>query len=174
MLVLTNPDEAKNKKFKKYNDIYYPTEKNKPLIESYYQDLVIKGYAPSTILNKLSILRFLSKHYQKDFEDMTKVDIKTLLFKIETGKTLKGKDKSSSCKGIDKQLLKDFLKILYNEDVIKEPFFEIIHAKLPKTTITADDIYTEDEVNAMIGKARNLRDKAFIVILYDVGGQCSG
>lgn len=171
MLVLTDPDEAKRQKFNHYQDVFYPTEKNIPLIESYYQELVINGYAQSTILNKLSILRFLSKYYKKDFEDMTKADVKTLLFEIETSKTMKGKDKTPAVKAMNKQLLKDFLKFLFDEDVIEEPFFETIHVKIPKTTVTADDIYTEDEINAMINKALNLRDKAFIALLYDTGGR---
>ncbi|AFV24986.1 integrase family protein [Methanolobus psychrophilus R15] len=171
MIVLTDPDEAKRRGYKHYKNIYYPTEKNKEVIISYQQTLTINAFKESTIHNKLSILRFFAEHYHKDFELMTKQDVKQLLFKIETEKTSRDKERTAASKAIKKQLVKDFLKFLFEEEIVKEKFFESIHVKIPNTTVTADDIYTEEEVNAMIGKAINSRDKAFIALLYDVGGR---
>lgn len=170
-LLLTDPDEARKRNYKQRTECHYPTEKNKQLIESYYQELVIQKFKDTTILQKLSILKFLLQHYQKDFDTLTKKDVKTLLFKIEMEKTLKGEDRSDISKAIMKQQLKDFLRFLHDENVITEPLFESIHVKIPNTPVTSEDLYTEDEVNAMIDKAMNIRDKAFIAILYDTGGR---
>jgi hypothetical protein len=35
---------------------------------------------------------------------------------------------------------------------------------IPKTTVTVEDFYTEVEINAMIGQALNLWDKASIAL----------
>ena len=171
MVLLTKPEEAERQGIKSLQGFPKPTEKNKQLIESYYQWMTIKGFKKNTIFTKLKILRFISCYYEKDYEAMTKQDVTFLLYKIVSEKTLRGEERAASSKANMQQQFKSFLKYLYDEGYLREPLFETIHAKIPQTTVTADDVYTENEVNAMIEKALNLRDKALVALLYDAGGR---
>jgi site-specific recombinase XerD len=171
MLVLTEPEEVKRREMKLRKELVYTSERNKEIIRNYYKKLRIERYAVDTIFTRLAILRFIIEHYSKDFDDITQQDVDDLLFEIEVGKTVWGKESSPATKAMKRQCLRSFLIFLFDKQILKDKLYEDISVKIPKTTVTADDIYTEVEVNAMIGQAINPRDKAFIALLYDAGGR---
>lgn len=142
---------------------------NKEIILNYENELIIMGYTKDTVLNKLFPLPFVIQHIDKDFNQMTRQDIKSLLRAIETHKTKDGDQWAESTRFIHKSSLRGFLKFLYHEQIISEPLDDIIKTKLPNTTVQPHDILTEDEVNKLIDACQNFRDKAMIALLYDLG-----
>ncbi|NPE30609.1 tyrosine-type recombinase/integrase [Methanococcoides sp. SA1] len=142
---------------------------NKEVLFDYENELIIRGYAKDTVLNKFFILPFVIQNIEKDFNQLSKQDVKILLRAIETHKKEDGEYWAESTKFLYKSSLRGFLQFLFNEDIISEPLDDIIKTKLPNTTVQPHDILTEDEVNKLIDACQNFRDKAMISLLYDLG-----
>ncbi len=148
------------------------SKENKTIIQEYYSDLlVMSSYKDATICNKLQILPLVFETYHEDLTKLTKKDIKILLAKIETHETPGGKRWCLSTKFNYKSKLKQFIKYLHTENFITEPLDLLIKPKMPLSTIQPQDIPNNNEAELMISNALNLRDKAMIALVYDIGAR---
>lgn len=137
-------------------------EKNKTVILSFYDHLLCRGLSKARLLKYLNTLESLNRLFGKTFEDATKSDIAHLVKKIEE------KGYSDWTKHDYKVVLKIFYKWLKRTDDYPEEV-RWIKARGRKNTILPEEILTEDEVKKMVESAANLRDKAFILVLYESG-----
>jgi len=116
-------------------------------------------------------LRKMAKMLNKDFKKATKNDIIDLVDKINNMKTPDGSDCSEWTKYTYQIVLKTFYKHLFNgEDYPK--CVKWIKPKIEKRTKTQpSDVLTFEDVKKLANATDNLRDRAFILFLYESGAR---
>ena len=161
--------ERNLKKLLASNDI---SQYNKDVLTEYSSDLtVLYGQKDATICNKLQIMDLIFSTVHTDLNQLTRKDIKRILAAIENHEMPNGKKWNDQTKFNYKAKVKQFIAYLHQEEIIKEPLYDIIKLKMPSTIIQPQDILTEDEVQMMIDCAANLRDKAMISLAFDIGAR---
>jgi integrase/recombinase XerD len=105
----------------------------------------------------ISAFKLLLKAVNKDFARYTTKDLERFLLSLSHYKP-----KTRKTRWYD---IKKFFRYLKKEDL----FNEISPPKAPKGMKLPEELLTEDEVNLMVSTASNLRDKAFISVLYESG-----
>ncbi len=137
-------------------------EQNKELIIDFYKECIVRGYSRARIIKYIGTLERIAKLLGKPFFSTDKNDIVELIAKIEE------KDYSAWTKRDYKVILRVFYKWLrktedYPEEVrwLKTTTRNI--SKLPEELLTAD------EIMKMVDAAEHIRDKAFILTLYESG-----
>jgi len=137
-------------------------EPNKTAIAEFSRHLMNKSLSIARVEHYISNLKGLSSYFNKPFNSMTKEDIEKIV------ECIQNKDWSERYKYEFLITIRVFFKWLkqtedYPEEVkwIK-PRYKEKH-KLP------EEILTEEEIKALSEKADNLRDRAFVLVLYESG-----
>jgi len=148
-------------------------EKNKEAIYRFQENCFIEGISTGRITRYLYDLRHISHWIGKNFEDVTKEDIRSLIGRIEKETFKKnGMDVpyQESTKRDFRITIRKFYRWLretedYPEEVkwIKSTGRNCARIKLP------EEMLSEDDIKNLINVAENPRDKAFIAILYESG-----
>lgn len=137
-------------------------EENKQKIFDFYHECIVRGYSKARILKYLSTLLSLAKLLGKPFVDARKEDIIEVIAKIEQS------NYSDWTKHDFKSILKVFFKWLrktedYPEEVRWIKVTSKSRVKLP------EELLTVEEVLKMVNVAEHIRDKAFVLTLYESG-----
>jgi len=148
-------------------------EKNKEAICRFQENCFIERISTGRITRYLYDLRHISHWLGKNFEDVTKEDIRSLIGRIEKETFKKnGMDVpyQESTKRDFRITIRKFYRWLretedYPEEVkwIKSTGRNCARIKLP------EEMLSEDDIKNLINVAENPRDKAFIAILYESG-----
>jgi len=148
-------------------------ERNKGTIYRFQENCFIEGISTGRITRYLYDLRHISHWLGKNFEDVTKEDIRSLIGRIEKETFKKnGMDVpyQESTKRDFRITIRKFYRWLretedYPEEVkwIKSTGRNCARIKLP------EEMLSEDDIKNLINVAENPRDKAFIAILYESG-----
>ena len=154
------PEQDKNL-IKEFNDICGLEKLSKP------RKMKIIGY----------LVLFRKKFLDKNFKDATREDLKKSILKLENIDNYSVWTKQSYS-----SIIKKFYSWLVYGDEYKEnvrengypkivSFIKINIAPKDKPKIKASDLLTEEEIKKIIDSADNLRDKAFISVLYECGAR---
>ncbi|MCW4017785.1 MAG: site-specific integrase [Candidatus Bathyarchaeota archaeon] len=136
--------------------------KNRAAILGFYDDLLCKGLSNARVLKYINTLESLARLLGKPFEEAAKSDIADLLRQIETGSY------SDWTKHDYKVILKIFYRWLRGTEGYPEEV-KWIKALNKTKHLLPEDILTEEEIKVLAECADNLRNKAFILTLYDSG-----
>jgi len=136
--------------------------KCKSAILDFYNDCLSRGLSKARILKYLDTIERIARQLKKPFEEATKDDIARLVREIEE------RDYSEWTKHDYKLNLKIFYRWLKKtEDYTEE--VKWIKPRAKKGNLLPEEILTEDEVKKIAESATNLKDKAFILVLYESG-----
>jgi len=115
--------------------------------------------APETLSNDIKALIELSRIINKPFKELTPDDIYAFLSCLSS--------KSKGTVGLYKLKIKAFFKFIGREDIAQ--LCVVKHSmrdrKLP------DDLLTPEDIELLIKSTNNLRDKAYIAVLYESGAR---
>ena len=120
----------------------------------------------------LTVLTKLDHLLEKDFADANKSDIEKLVAKINTMKNKHGKPVQDWTKYTYKVVLKRFYKWLKgdNDEYPKE--VKWIHPRMMKRNgKLPEELLTTEDIKKMANATDNLRDRAFILFLYESGAR---
>lgn len=136
-------------------------EENKRKLLEFYRDCRVRGLSKARSFNYLRTLFVVAKVLGKPFEEATREDI------VEFLRWLEEKNYSEWTKHDYRAILKAFYKWLnngvYPECVAWVKTTTKGRIKLP------EELLTVEEVRRLVDVADNLRDKAFILVLYESG-----
>lgn len=135
---------------------------DKVLILDFYRDLLARGLSKGRVFKYLYTLHNITKILKKPFAKITKNDIAELIREIEERKY------ADWTKHDYKVILKVFFRWFRKTDEYPD------EVKWVRTTVKnhkflPEEVLTEDDVMKLIESATNLRDKAFILVLYESG-----
>jgi integrase/ribosomal protein L40E len=138
-------------------------KENKEKIREYIRSCILAGYREPSILKNLFLIQNVAKMISKPFEKCNRKDIEEMVEKIE-----KNPEWSDRTKVNHKKIIKTFYKWLKKTDGFPEEVKWIkapikFRYKLPETLLT------KEEIEKMVEKASNIRDKALIYVLYESG-----
>ncbi len=140
------------------------SEKNKKFIKKFYDEIYIRGLKKISINHYLKRFRLLTKYFNKDFDELTKDDIKEIARKIEEEK------KGLLTKAVLKAALKKLLQFIHNLDWDSREYPDCVKwMKIKFKSTMPREILTESEIERMIECADSVRDKAFFMTLYESG-----
>jgi site-specific recombinase XerD len=148
-------------------------EKNKEAIKKFWENCFIEGISTGRIARYLYDLRHISKWLGKEFETATKEDIKSVIGKIEQ-ETYRKKGYNVPYQESTKRDLRITIRKFYmwlrgTEDYpeevrwIKSTGRKCQRVKLP------EEMLSEEDIKNLINATANLRDRAFVAILYESG-----
>lgn len=137
-------------------------KENKRLALEFLNECIAEGYSKSRAVKYGRYLLKFMEGLNKPFEEVTRQDLVAFVRKIEE------KDYSDWTKRDYKIVVKKFFKWLRrSEDYPEEVRW--IKARVRNRIKLPEEILTEEEVRLMARKAMNLRDRAFILVLYETG-----
>lgn len=136
--------------------------KNKATILDFYVDCLPRGLSKARILKYFCTLQSIAKIFNKSFERATKDDIVDVVRKIEE------KDYSDWTKHDFKVIIKIFYRWLRKTDDYPDEV-KWIRATVRNGNLLPEEILTEDDIKKLVECATSLRDKAFILVLYESG-----
>ncbi len=118
-----------------------------------------EGLAPDTLSNDVKALIEFSRVINKPFKELTPYDIYEFFSCLSS--------KSKGTVGLYKLRIKAFFKFIGREDiaqlfVVKQSMRD---RKLP------DDLLTPEDIELLIKSTNNIRDKAYIAVLYESGAR---
>lgn len=151
------------------------SKKNKKAIFKFKENCLAEGLSFGRIVRYMYDLRNLAQWLGKDFEDVTKDDIKALVGNIEK-KTFYvkrfGKERpyQESTKRDYKIAIRKFYKsIKETEDYPEEVKWIKTHDKKCEKIRLPEDMLSEEDIKKLLNFADNPRDRAFISVLYESG-----
>ncbi len=154
------------------------SERNKNLIENFERNcFIVEALSKPRRIKLMDTLFILARDYlKKDFDKIKAYELKDAVKTIE-----EREDYSVWTKQNYRVILKKFYKWLEYGDGYgnRRGYPEIVEwintniKKKDKPKVKASDILTEKEVNALINATGYPRDKAFIVMLYELGARIS-
>ncbi|MDI6917876.1 MAG: DUF3435 domain-containing protein, partial [Thermoplasmatales archaeon] len=136
---------------------------NKKKILDFQKHCIANGIGPARVLRYLNDLPKLAKMLNKNFEDVTKNDIETVLCTIE--KT----DYAPRTKLDFKVTLKKFYKWINGGEEYPKCIKWIKTGDKLNNNKLPDELLTEEEVKKMISHCRYSRDRALISICWESG-----
>jgi len=137
-------------------------EESKQKVLEFHKDSLIRGIGKGRLVKYLFTLRYLGLLLGKPFSSSKKEDIAELIGRIEE------KDLSPWTKHDFKVILKLFYRWLRKTESYPE---EVSWIKIPEPSRIKlpEELLTSDEVMRMVNCVPWIRDKAFILTLYDSG-----
>ncbi len=147
---------------------------DKELLLAFEQACVIEGLATARRLKLLHHLLVLSRTYLcKPFSSATKQDLREVISRLEAA------DYAPYTRRDFKIALRRFYKwLVYRDDALTRTDWPDIVAWIRPTMkrkdlcrVRAADLFTPDEVDRMIEATMSVRNRAFIAMLYEVGGR---
>jgi len=151
------------------------SENNKELIKEFDRACFMEALSKPRRIKLIGSLIILAKDYlKKDFNKATKEDLKNIVMEIDSRE-----DCSPWTKHSYKVILKKFYKWLKFGDEYKNKleypkivsWLRCTLKKKDQPKIKASDILTESEVKKIIDTAEHPRDKAFVSMIYELGGR---
>lgn len=140
---------------------------NKQIIFNFFEYCIVSGLSKARLLFYANRLYLLAKWIGKPFKKATKEDIRKLLVKIENHKyEHNGEEKPYAAE--TKNMFKTTLKKMYKWLKLPEVTEEIKETKTNNTKMP-ETLLTTEEIQALINGAKNVRDRAFISVLYESG-----
>ena len=139
----------------------FPKE-NKQKILKFYRECIVRGYSKARIIKYIETLYSIAKLLEKPFSKARKEDIVELVRKIEE------KGYSEWTKHDFKVILRIFFKWLRKtEDFPEEVRWIKVTAK--RGIKLPEELLTKEEIMKLVCAADHIRDKAFILTLYESG-----
>jgi len=137
-------------------------EDSKKKIVEFYRYLVTRGYSKGRITKYLYTLLVLGRLIKKPFSDLRREDIEELVRKIEE------RDDAEWTKRDNKVIFKLFYRWLKKAESYPD---EVRWIKIPCMSMMRlpEELLTEEEVMKMVNIADHVRDKAFLLVLYESG-----
>jgi site-specific recombinase XerD len=136
-------------------------EESKKNILDFYRECVLRGYSKARTIKYMDTLERIARELGKPFSQAGKSDIENLIAKVEQ------RNYSDWTKHDYKVILRMFYKWLrrcdYPEEVSWIKIKGSSNHKLP------EELLSFDEVLQMVDAADHVRDKAFILTLYESG-----
>lgn len=149
------------------------TPKNKQEIKKFLDYIAAHGCKTARQCKYIYPLQNIARWLNKDYIKATKKDIEDLVRKIE-----ENDDYTAWTKQDYMVVIKKFYKWLYNKGIEDEEDWEIpklvkfIKIRKPKDANTIpSDLLTPKEVLFLAENAKNLREKALILVLYESGAR---
>jgi integrase/recombinase XerD len=137
-------------------------KQDKSLILDFMNDCLSRSLSKARVVKYLDTIERIAKLLGKSFKKVTKEDISRLVREIEE------KDYTDWTKHDYKLILKIFFRWFKKTEEYPEEV-KWIRLKVGKGHLLPEEILTEDEVKRLAECATSLRDKAFILILYESG-----
>jgi len=137
---------------------------NSKLIENFLNNCVATGIGKLRVIKYTQQLKWLSENLEKNFDKATRKDIENLVVKINQNENW-----SEWSKYDYKVALKKFYR-WFNGGEECHPVARWIPTKISKCNQKLpEDLLTEEEVKKMVEYAPTIRDKAFVITLYETG-----
>lgn len=138
--------------------------KNKQLIQRFIDNCFSEGLSKIRIIRYITTLKYLAMFIGKDFDTVTKEDIKSVVAQIEM------KNYAEWSKHFYKVTLKKFYAWLNGcERGIYPECVRWMQTSVKKNRLRTPEVLTKEEIERMIDVCKNTRDKAFISVLYESG-----
>ncbi|MFH1229558.1 MAG: site-specific integrase [Candidatus Aenigmatarchaeota archaeon] len=137
-------------------------QKSKDQILEFYMDSLARGLSKARAFKYLYTVENLAKFLGIPFGEATKEDIAELVRKIE------GKSYADWTKHDYKVIIKVFYRFLRQTDEYPNEV-KWIRATIKHNKMLPEELLTEDDVKKLAERATTLRDKAFILVLYESG-----
>jgi integrase len=139
-------------------------EENICEIEMFSKIRLAKGSGYGRVAKVVYCIRFLARWLGKPFREATKDDLIALIGELET------KDYAEYTKYDFKIVLKMFYKWLKGNDEVFPPEISWLKPRLKNEAHKLpEELLTEDDVLKIASAANTIRDKAFIMVLYESG-----
>jgi len=139
--------------------------KNSELIKRFEDSCFSDGLSEARVVKYLQSLRKIGEWLGKGFDEATKADLERLVNGLERS------DYSAWTKHDYKVALKKFYRWLNGGDDYPQEVKWIKTTLKSKDAILPDHLLTEEEVMKLVEAADSLRDKAFIIALYESGAR---
>jgi len=142
------------------------SQRNAELIRQFERVLFSEGLTAARVDTYVRALRLFGEKLGKDFDKASKEDLKELVYQMERA------DYSPFTKACYKAILKRFYRWLKGGDgeYPEEVRWIKTSVKL-RDKLLPDELLTEDEVKRLVEAADGIRDKAFIMTLYESGAR---
>ena len=137
-------------------------QENKQLILKFLEECLANGLSKARIIKYGATLLQLARIAGKPFESLKKEDILRIVKEVEL------RNYSEWTKRDYKIILKKFYRWLKGSEEYPEEV-RWIRPRIKSKTVLPEEILTTEEVKLMAEKAENLRDKTFILVLYESG-----
>jgi len=153
------------------------SENNRKLILKFDEYCTLDHLSLPRRAKLINALNFFAKNYlRKDFDKVTREDLKAAIMKVEQNDRYSVWTKQSY-----RAIVKKFFKWLVQGDDCKTekeypPIVSWISTTIKakdKPRVQASEILTEEEVQQLIDAAINTRDKCFVAMLYELGARIS-
>ena len=144
------------------------SERNKELVLRFKDYLFIQGISIPRIIRYVSTFVIFSKKMGVDFDKATKEDIERLLSFIQQNNYSPHTRQTYKC------FIKRFYKWLLGEDKNYPELVSWIKIGIKESELTKpceDEMLTEEDIIKVINAADNLRDKAFVAMLFETGSR---
>lgn len=154
-------------KLKRDNTI---SKQNREDIDAYLGYLLKQNKSTMTLYIRIQHLRRLALLFNKDFRDVTKEDVTQVIEELER------RNYAPKTMQKWKVVLKTYFKWLYNCPRHEYPeVVQDISTTIPKRLIrqryNSADVVTREETQLIADQCNNLRDKAFVKMLYESGAR---
>ena len=136
-------------------------EESKKNILDFYRECILRGYSKARTIKYLDTLERTARILGKPFEEATREDIEDLIAEIER------RDYSDWTKHDYKVILRIFYRWLRKCEYPEEVSW--IKIKVKSTPKLPEELLTVEEINKLVNAAEHVRDKAFILTLYESG-----
>jgi integrase len=135
---------------------------DKQLLSEFHKECTINGLSKARISKYFDVLGRIALWFNKPFQKVIKEDIMNLIQRVESS------DYSEWTKHDYKVILKIFYRWLKRTEDYPEEV-KWIKASFRSSSILPEEILTEDDIKKLVESAFSLRDKAFILVLYESG-----
>jgi len=155
--------ETQIKKIKESDKI---SEKDKELILKFYDECYSQGLSDTRVLFYVSKLWMLAHWCDKDFDQLTKEDIKSLVRRIETN------NYTEWTKQNYKVTIKKFWQWLDGYEWRSKEYpdkVKWISLAIKNNNNKSPEILTKEEIKKLVKACSNLRDRALVSVLYESG-----
>lgn len=147
---------------------------NKQIIIDFHQDCLANGLTHGRVLKYVYDLMVLSRWLGKSFRESTKDDIKKLVLKVNSATYRRNgmtedRPYSEHSKRDFRVALKKVFKWMKGTDEAPDEVRWIRTEERTDQHKLPEDMLTEDEIKKLIDHTTNLRDKAFVAVLYESG-----
>jgi len=137
-------------------------EEDKILFDEYYRECIILSLSKARIAKYLNTLKRIRVMLSKPFKQVTKSDVRNLIHTIES------RNYSDWTKHDYKIIFKIFFRWLKQTNDYPDEVSWITF-KIRNNRLLPEEILTEEEVERLVISAYSIRDKAFILVLYESG-----
>jgi len=140
------------------------TDANKTLLVSFRKYLVMQGLSVARVLKYMEVLCTTSRMIKKDFAKLTKQDVEEFVSEIIQ------RDYSPWTKQVYKLMLRRLLTWMNKGKIPKTVDWYKVHFNKSEKNLPGEgDMITEEEINTVMSKCNNIRDKCLLSVLYESG-----